>query len=53
VQHNGDKAKAESWLASQGTMSEPIKAALAKLDGVAVDVRPSYPVAGEAAAAKP
>ncbi|MCU0681452.1 MAG: hypothetical protein MUF34_04190 [Polyangiaceae bacterium] len=47
VQHAGDKAKAEAWLASQGTMSEPIKAALARLDGVAVDVRPVYPAAGE------
>ncbi|HEU4406416.1 MAG TPA: hypothetical protein VFS43_14220 [Polyangiaceae bacterium] len=53
VQHAGDKAKAEAWLASQGVVSEPIKAALAKLDGVAVDVRPIYPAAGESAPAKP
>jgi peptidase M49-like protein len=53
VQHQGDKAKAEAWLASHGVMSDPIKAALAKLDGVAVDVRPVYPAAGEPAPPKP
>ncbi len=53
VQHAGDKAKAEAWLASQGVLSEPIKAALARLEGVAVDVRPVYPAAGESPPAKP
>ncbi|HEU4537594.1 MAG TPA: hypothetical protein VFS00_25920, partial [Polyangiaceae bacterium] len=52
VQHAGDKAKAEALLAAQGVMSDPIKAALARLDGVAVDVRPIYPAAGESPPAR-
>ncbi len=46
-QHNGDKAVVESQLAEHGVMSPPIAAALAKLDGIPVDIRPRYPVAGE------
>jgi hypothetical protein len=47
LQHEGDKAKAEAFLAEHGVMSKPMEAALAGLGGIPVDIRPVYPVAGE------
>lgn len=47
LQHKGDKAGVDKLLDTYGVMSPPMKAALAKLDGIAVDLRPSYPIAGE------
>jgi len=47
LQHEGDAAKAEAFLAEHGVMSKEMEAALAKLGGIPVDVRPVYPVAGE------
>ena len=45
LQHHGDKAGVEALLAKYGVMSPPMSAALAKLDGIAVDLRPVYPLA--------
>jgi hypothetical protein len=47
LQHEGDKAKAEAFLAEHGVMSKALETALAGLDGIPVDIRPVYPVAGE------
>lgn len=47
LQHAGDKAAAEALLAKYGVMSPPMEKALAKLDGIPVDIRPVFPVAGE------
>lgn len=47
LQHEGDKAKAEAFLAEHGVMSKEMEAALAGLAGIPVDIRPVYPVAGE------
>ena len=47
LQHEGDVTKAEAFLAKYGVMSKPMEAALAKLEGIPVDIRPVYPVAGE------
>lgn len=47
LQHNGDKGAADALLAQYGVMSPPMAAALAKLDGIPVDIRPYYPIAGE------
>lgn len=47
LQHEGDVAKAEAFLAEHGVMSKEMEAALARLDGIPVDIRPVYPVAGE------
>jgi hypothetical protein len=47
LEHEGDKAAADAMLAKYGTMSDPMKRALASLGDTPVDVRPSYPLAGE------
>lgn len=47
VQHNGDKAAAVAMLTKYGVVSPPMTKALGSLTGIPVDLRPSYPVAGE------
>ncbi|MEM1024270.1 MAG: hypothetical protein AAGD10_01500 [Myxococcota bacterium] len=47
LQHEGDKTKADALLADKGVLSPPVEAALKRLDGVPVDIRPIYPLAGE------
>jgi hypothetical protein len=47
VQHNGDKAAAEAMIAKYAVMSPAMKQALASVEHVPVDLRPSYPAAGE------
>lgn len=47
LQHGGDAKKAATFLEEQGVMSEPMEAVLDQLDGVPVDIRPVYPLAGE------
>lgn len=47
LQHEGDKAKAEAFLAEHGVMSKPMETALAGLSDIPVDIRPVYPLAGE------
>jgi hypothetical protein len=47
LQHEGDAAKAEAFLAEHGVMSKEMEAALAGLTGIPVDIRPVYPLAGE------
>ena len=47
LQHEGDKAAADALLAKYGVMSSVMAAALAELAGIPVDIRPSYPLAGE------
>lgn len=49
LQHEGDKAEAEAFLAEHGVMSKAMETALAGLGGIPVDIRPVYPVAGETA----
>lgn len=49
LQHEGDKAAVEKFLDKLGIMSSPMKDALTKLEGIPVDIRPVYPVAGESA----
>ncbi len=47
LQHEGDRAAAEAFLDEYGVQSEAMTNALAKLDGIPVDIRPVYPLAGE------
>jgi hypothetical protein len=47
LQHEGDKAKAKALLDKYAVMSESMKTALASVSAVPVDLRPSYPAAGE------
>ena len=49
LQHEGDKAKVDELFETYGVMSKPMDAALAKLDGIPVDVKPLYktPSVGE------
>ncbi|PRP96121.1 dipeptidyl-peptidase 3 family protein [Enhygromyxa salina] len=49
LQHNGDKAAVDAFLAKYAVMSPPMEAALAKLDGIPVDIKPVYTNAGESA----
>ena len=49
LQWNGDKAGADALLAKYGGMSDGMSAVLGGLDGIPVDVKPIYPVAGESA----
>ena len=51
LQWNGDKAAADALLAKYGRMSESMTAAMTGLDGIPVDVRPIYPLAGESISA--
>lgn len=48
LQHHGDVPGVKALLAKYGVMSPPMSAALAKLDGIAVDLRPVYPLAEDA-----
>ncbi|MEW6745674.1 MAG: hypothetical protein AB1486_23230 [Planctomycetota bacterium] len=47
IQTKGDRAAAEKLLAERAVMSPAIERAIASLEGVPVDLRPIYPVAGE------
>lgn len=47
LQHEGDKAAVDAFLAKYAVMSPPMEQALAKLDGIPIDIRPIYPAAGE------
>jgi hypothetical protein len=49
LQWNGDKAGADALLAKYGVMSDAMTAVMHGLDGIPVDVKPIYPVAGESA----
>ncbi|HEY1696071.1 MAG TPA: hypothetical protein VGG39_28085 [Polyangiaceae bacterium] len=51
LEWNGNKAGADALLAKYGTMSGSMTTAMADLDGIPVDVKPIYPVAGEPAPA--
>lgn len=47
LQHNGDRGAVEAFLDKYGVESEPMTTALRSLDGIPVDIRPVYPLAGE------
>jgi hypothetical protein len=47
IEWSGDKAAADALLAKYGVTSDPMLAAMSGLDGIPVDVKPIYPVAGE------
>jgi hypothetical protein len=47
VQHNGDKGAAQAMLDKYGKMSPAMEKALSGVTDVPVDLRPSYPLAGE------
>jgi hypothetical protein len=47
LQHAGDKAAVDAFLAKYAVMSPPMEQALGKLDGIPVDIRPIYTGAGE------
>ncbi len=47
LQHAGDKKAADALLDEYGVTSEPMAKALSKLEGIPVDLRPIYPLAGE------
>ena len=47
LQHEGDKAAVEAFLAEHGVMSPQMETALGRLEGIPVDIRPVYPIAGE------
>ncbi|MCA9650524.1 MAG: hypothetical protein H6712_17445 [Myxococcales bacterium] len=47
LQHEGDKAAVEAFLAELGVMSPQMEKVLARLEGIPVDIRPVYPLAGE------
>ena len=49
LQHNGDKAAVDEFLGKYAVMSPAMEQALAKLDGIPVDIKPVYTVAGESA----
>jgi len=49
LQWNGDKAGADALLAKYGVMSDSMTAVMGGLEGIPVDVKPIYPVAGESA----
>jgi Peptidase family M49 len=46
-QHEADKAAVDAALARYGTLTPPIAKTLARLSDIPVDIRPSYPLAGE------
>ncbi|PRQ03471.1 Peptidase family M49 [Enhygromyxa salina] len=48
LQHAGDKAAVDAFLAKYAVMSPAMEQALGQLDGIPVDIKPIYPVAGEA-----
>lgn len=47
LQHEGSKPKAQAMLDQYGVMSPPMKQALGSVTDVPVDLKPSYPIAGE------
>ncbi|AUX44458.1 DNA mismatch repair protein MutT [Sorangium cellulosum] len=47
LQHRGDRKGAEALLSRYGVVSGPIRQALGDLDGIPIDIRPVYPLAGE------
>ena len=47
LQHNGDKDVVDAELAKLGVLDEVTSANLQKLNGIPVDIRPCYPLAGE------
>ena len=47
LQHNGDKEVVDAELAKLGVLDEVTTSNLQKLDGIPVDIRPCYPLAGE------
>lgn len=47
IQHKGDKAAADNLLAEHGKIGPQVQRALDQLGAIPVDVRPSYPLAGE------
>jgi Peptidase family M49 len=49
IEWTGDKAAADALLAKYGVMSEPMAVAMGALEGIPVDVKPIYPLAGESA----
>jgi hypothetical protein len=53
LQWNGDKAGADALLAKYGVMSEAMTAVMGGLEGIPVDVKPIYPLAGESAPSSP
>jgi hypothetical protein len=46
-QHEADKAAVDAALARYGVLTPPIEKTLARLSDIPVDIRPSYPLAGE------
>ncbi len=48
LQWNGDKAGADALLAKYGVASDTMNAVMTGLDDIPVDVKPIYPLAGEA-----
>lgn len=47
LQHNGDKKVVDAELERLGVLGELTSASLARLEGIPVDIRPCYPLAGE------
>ncbi|WP_129352149.1 dipeptidyl-peptidase 3 family protein [Sorangium cellulosum] len=47
VQHRGDSQAAAELLSRYGDLSEPMRQALGGLEGIPIDIRPIYPLAGE------
>lgn len=47
IQHSGDKVAADKLLDEHGKITPLLQAALDKLGAIPVDIRPSYPLAGE------
>ncbi len=47
LQHEGDKAAVDAFLAKYGVMSPAMDQALGSLDGIPVDIKPIYTTAGE------
>merc|ERR1712029_85907 len=47
LQHNGDKEVVDAEVAKLGVLDEVTTSNLQKLDGIPVDIRPCYPLAGE------
>ncbi len=48
LQHHGDKAGVAKMLETYGIMTPPMEAELTKFGGIPVDIRPIFPLAGEA-----
>jgi hypothetical protein len=47
LQHRGDREEAAALLGRYGEVSAPMRQALGQLDGIPIDIRPIYPLAGE------